>query len=367
MAPTGKITWVLFFFDLSFTTFLKEREHIKTEIVIKIKEEDDDFNQLLKSFFQDLLSKSSIPFTPPSDDYPFTILEDILILNEIINQKSLESPDPLSTILQFKGKILNRTETSIRSRFELLNKFTPNHYKIMFSEHLRHNKAEGFMYLEKAEDQVLIKSFALDFNKKKKRNLIKNIDLYDETTTNQCENGCFNESEALNKKKSMKRKAEVSLSECDFCRKLQKILDFENNVGWPEEKQEDEKFQNLENIKVARSFINDQRVILDAEEEEFENLRKAVDFLKEKFKLNGSEIIDICGKVSGTMSSVEEYLASEENCHKMMVWGEADDEVLLKAESEKDLNFRLLLQYKGKERILKRLKFKEIELPFKFE
>ena len=340
--------------------------------MIKIKEEDEDFNQALKSFFIDLLSESSIPFTPPSDDYPFTILEDILILNEIINQKSLEIPNPLSTILKFKGKLLNRTETSIRSRFELLNMFTPNHYKIMFSEHLRHNKTEGFMYLEKAEDQVLIKAFALDFNKKKNRNQIKHVDLYDENTTNQCKNGCSiatNQCKngCCNKKKSGKRKAEVSLLECEFCRKLQKIMEFKNNVSWPEEKQEDEKFRNLENIKVARSFLNDKRVILDAEEEEFENLRKAVDFLKEKFKLNGSEIVDICGKVSGTMSSVEEYLASEENCHKMMVWGEADDEVLLKAESAEDLNFRLLLKYKGKERILKRLKFKEIELPFKFE
>ena len=337
--------------------------------MIKIKDEDDDFNQLLKSHFKDLLSESSIPFTPPSDDYPFTILEDILILNEIINKKSLESSDPLSTILQLKGKILNRTETSIRSRFELLNMFTRNDYKIMYSEHLRHNKAEGFMYLEKAEDQVLIKAFALDFNKKRKRNQIGLNDLNDGTTTNQCKNGCQNKSEALNKKKGMKRKAGVSsiLLECDFCRKLQKILDFKNNLEWPEEEQEDEKFQHLENIKIARSFINDQRVILDAEEEEFEKLRKAVELLKEKFKLNGSEIIDICGKVEGTMSSVEEYLVSEENCQKMMVWGEADDEILLKAESEEDLNFRLLLKYKGKERIIKRLKFKEIELPFKFE
>lgn len=359
--------WVLFSLKLSSIAFLKEREKIETGIMIKIKEEDDDFNQLFKSLFKDLLSESSIPFTPPNDDYPFTILEDILILNEIINQKSLQSPDPLSTILQLKGKIIIRTETSIRSRFELLNMFTPDDYKIMYSEHLRHNRAEGFMYLEKEEDHVVIKRFALDFNKKRNRNQIKNIDLYDETTTNQCKNGCHKGAEGLNKKKSAKRKAENSLPECDFCRKLQKILDFKNNVSWPQEIQEDEKFRNLENIKVARSFLNGQRVILDAEEEEFEHLRKAVDFLKEKFKLNGSEIIDICGKVSGTMSSVEEYLASEENCQKMMVWGEADDEVLKKAKSADDLNFRLLLKYKGKERILKRLKFKEVELPFKFE
>ena len=331
-----------------YSYFYIDDEHDLSPIFIKVKEEERD----LTTLFEKYINNDFIPFHPPTSDYPFTLIEDIRILHWISNRQSEEN----NLMNAFKGlvekKFLDRPAESIIERYELLKMLTNEDFRNMYSNHLRHHQAKGFMILDKIDGQVIIKKFALDLkenhkNSKKKQSLNKKMDLPDEKETNN-------------------KPGKLPYS-CDLCNKFNTILKMKNDTPWPAFFEENQMI-SFEKLTIARSFLTNERIIMGTQpkDKEFEKLLKIVDYLKRKYKKTSNEIMEICKNVSGTFDCVEEYLIAEETCRQFLVWTSEDDEVLLEAKSANDLKFKLILNYKGSDRIKKRLRFKQIALPFQF-
>jgi len=157
-----------------------------------------------------------------------------------------------------------------------------------------------------------------------------------------------------------------SVNHCAFCEKCSVISGFTNNVSlrFLEVEQEEACLDSPSSIKIIRNFTTNKREIIKAMDPELELLKIAIDTLKRKYHKTTEEIIEICEKVSGSIRDVEEYLNSDEDQRKFLIWTPEDDEVLALAKSADDYIFKVLLRYKGPQKIKSRLVFKSLALPF---
>ena len=55
-----------------------------------------------------------------------------------------------------------------------------------------------------------------------------------------------------------------------------------------------------------------------------------------------------------------------ENGNDLFYWQEIDDEILRNCKDANDNNLKILIRYKGKENVIERIKFMNIDSPFNF-
>ena len=332
------------------------------------------------------LNSQTPPFNPPNPDFPFTILEDMKLLYYIhsyIKTEDIDLTKAFSSLIQ--EKILNRTLESLQNRYELLKLITIEQFQDIYSNYLRHNGTEGFLNLEKTDDfeKIRIKSITKHLMNRnstdsvKKINQIKNIDLYDEESnnvndsikkTNQIRNIGFSEERSYVHKSlpinasSSKRKATVS---CEICQRNAHILSYNNNShllsDFEFEKEKEVPMKSNEKIEIRRDFETNKREVSMALDGDLINLKETIEIFQKKYNRTTIEIIDIFEKVSGKVSDVDEYFRTNE---EGLLWNEFEDEILENAKEKDECSFKILIKYKGMEKIKQRAAFKGVSLPF---
>lgn len=152
---------------------------------------------------------------------------------------------------------------------------------------------------------------------------------------------------------------------CRFCERLRFFSHPINNNSIPNIDPQPV-FDFPESIRIIRNFNSNNRLIITELDPATQLLKETIEQLTIKYSKTPEEIINICEKVSGKISDVEEYLQADEQKREFLIWTAEEDEVLETVKSEDNIIFKLLLRYKGKEKILKRLSFKNVILPFEF-
>ena len=154
-------------------------------------------------------------------------------------------------------------------------------------------------------------------------------------------------------------------STCHICEKFQLLLMHPININ-PIPHESFPHFDSPESMKIIRNFIPNNRIIFIELDPATQLLKETIEALSKKYHKTPEEIISVCEKVSGGISDVEEYLQEDDTKREVLIWTPEDDEVLERVKSEHDHVFKLLMRYKGREKIRKRLAFKSIVLPFEF-
>lgn len=317
-------------------------------------------------------------YKPPTPDSPFTILEDLKLLYSVRSYLKTREENLSNAFLSLlQENILDRTIEMIEARYDLLSKLDKHHFSVIFSNHLRHNGTQGYLILEKIEDEVRIKEILQDLNeanyshnhgnnvkKIKKRIKIKRRDL------------CYKEENEIEQENNKENTYEISYKNpksCELCYKYSKIIPLSKNTDNLPNLFEDENIfpenENEEKIIIKRDFQANRRNIREFEEldEDLMKLKEITDMLMKKYDKSSEEIIEICSKVSGKIpDDVVEYMESDEIKQKQLVWTEDDDEILKLASNKEDKKFKFLLKYKDIEKVKTRALFKGIMLPFEF-
>ena len=116
----------------------------------------------------------------------------------------------------------------------------------------------------------------------------------------------------------------------------------------------------MEKITVIKDFSSGNREFIKGVSSEA--VRILMD-LKSVFKRNVRVIIQDLQKVSGNIDDLIEYYTDEERKDEVL-WTEEDDGALEEAKSAKENSLKILIKYKGIERVRARLKFKGIKKNF---
>ena len=151
---------------------------------------------------------------------------------------------------------------------------------------------------------------------------------------------------------------------CSFCERLRFFSHPINNNSIPN-MEPHPLFDSAEPIRITRNFNSNSRIVTELDPAT-QILKETIEQLTIKYNKTPEEIINICEKVSGKIRDVEEYLQADEQKREFLIWTTDEDEVLETVKSEDNRIFKLLLRYKGKEKIKNRLSFKNIILPFEF-
>ncbi|KRX05751.1 hypothetical protein PPERSA_09891 [Pseudocohnilembus persalinus] len=122
--------------------------------------------------------------------------------------------------------------------------------------------------------------------------------------------------------------------------------------------------RQCENVKIANIdglnyFIETH--IKKQEDLDQEQMEEFIQDLMEKYGLQQNQFYKVFESVSYNPEDLA--LVMEKNMQNLQ-WDEEDDEILKNAENQNDRSFKLLLRYKGKERIQRRIQFKNFDLKF---
>lgn len=104
------------------------------------------------------------------------------------------------------------------------------------------------------------------------------------------------------------------------------------------------------------------RKVRDVTAENFEDCREFIEFILKEFSITDKkEVLELLEKVSGNAKDLIEYLNTKD---EKILWTKEEDEILKKIKSKEDFALKLIIHYKGKENIKKRIAFKSFILPF---
>lgn len=158
--------------------------------------------------------------------------------------------------------------------------------------------------------------------------------------------------------------------DCEICQNFEKTMRLlQNPRVLPENAQHNQANEDSnppENFEIKRNFDNNVRKVLKPLDSKLLALKEAMLQLMEKYQMSPPEILTICESLTGEIKEVDEYLSADAQRKKELIWDPVDDEVLEKAKGREDYRFKILLKYKGAERMRKRAEFKGIHLPFEF-
>ena len=303
------------------------------------------------SLLEEYISKPEnvIPVHNVSEpEKPYNLIEDLNLLYYVYTYKKTQENNTNKALnLLNNENILMRSCESLKKRYDLLKYLSKEHFNDLFTNHLRHYGAEGYMNIEKMDGSIVIsvknasnKKFE-DSNKKQKNSKnSKNMNYYEKSS-------------------SLKRKMHIP---CEICERNMTILSMGNTKLKKIPVIKDEPPMNLtKKFEITRDFVTNKRSVSQEIDEDLANLRDAIELMKAKYNKSSMEIIEICEKTSGIIKDVEEFLKTND---EKLLWSEDDDMILFTATSKDDLNFKLLIRYKGLEKVKKRVAFKEIEMPF---
>ena len=148
------------------------------------------------------------------------------------------------------------------------------------------------------------------------------------------------------------------------CRTLGILLDLNNSKMLPVliSKDQNDKINNStkEQITIIKDFSSNQREFIKGVNSE---VIKILLDLKSAFQKNIRVIVQDLHKVSGNLDDLIEYYTDEEN-REHILWNNDEDSVLEEAKTGKENSMKLLIKYKGLQRVKNRIKFKGIAKNF---
>lgn len=156
-------------------------------------------------------------------------------------------------------------------------------------------------------------------------------------------------------KKKHQNNIKISLNIC--CKTLGLLLDLNNNKKLPVLISKDIEIDSIStttNYMIIKDFSTNNRELLEGVTAEA--IRILID-LQSVFKKNIRWIIQDLYKVSGSIDDLIEFYTDEEN-RQNILWNTDEDSILEDAKSYHDQSVKLLIKYKGLERVKTRIKFK---------
>ena len=134
------------------------------------------------------------------------------------------------------------------------------------------------------------------------------------------------------------------------------------------------KFENLENKK--KDIMNDSDFLI-VKQNEYPERRKIIKFnnyfndniqqkifeISKKYKKDVWDIVGLIENFNGNFENMEAFLIGKET-EVSSIWNTDEDEILKKLKSKDCVEFRLLMKYKGFDKIKERVKYKGYLLPF---
>lgn len=299
---------------------------------------------------------------PLSQDEPYTIMEDLKLLYQVYSFKSTleENLDNILRNIE-NDKQINRTIESMRERFDLLRFLTLEDIKNMYS-YLRHSENEKptFVKLSKLIDSDKVEmTFIVEENKMEE-------DL--NTLKQKNPSKIHQKSEHANHSKKIhqiENYIKRNSKDCYVCLKYEKILSFFQDPRLLQHEQEEMFNEDFKKIEITRNFETNQRTVGTSLDPELVLLKEVMEFLMEKYQKTMAELLTICEEVSGGFADVEEYLmCDDEEKRNLLVWDKCEDEILEQVQKVDDIRLKMLIRYKGLNKVKSRIKFRGIKHPF---
>lgn len=148
-----------------------------------------------------------------------------------------------------------------------------------------------------------------------------------------------------------------------FCKTLSLLINVDKNKLLPclisKENESNSSLIKKENFSIMRNFNTNKREILNAPAEALHILLK----LEQKFNKSATILLQDLYKVSGNINDLVEFYEDPEKMD-YITWNIDEDQILEKAISPNENSFKLLLRYKGVERVKSRIKFKHFKKNF---
>lgn len=128
------------------------------------------------------------------------------------------------------------------------------------------------------------------------------------------------------------------------------------------EKKMDEEEQKNANTIVVTSDFKERWVMHSSEDVSIKELDVRLEKLQKQYGVDKDTLVQAMYTVSGDLEDLVKLL--ENPSDEIIKWSKEDDQALDECKSESDKSFLILMRYKGKERIIKRLEFLNKSLPF---
>lgn len=116
-------------------------------------------------------------------------------------------------------------------------------------------------------------------------------------------------------------------------------------------------------IKITSYLTSQTRIVVQDMDTEVSTLHEAFQELSLQYNISQDQLVEDLVSVSGFLEDLKKLI---EKKHEYLRWLPEDDQVLENAQSEEDDAFKMLVRYKGNERVRNRIKFLGIEMNFKF-
>lgn len=116
-------------------------------------------------------------------------------------------------------------------------------------------------------------------------------------------------------------------------------------------------------IKITSYLTSQTRKVVQDIETEVSTLKEALQEISIQNNISCNQLVEDLISVSGLLDDLKKLI---EEKHEHLRWLPEDDQILEKAQSADDDSFKMLVRYKGEERVRNRIKFLAIEMNFQF-
>lgn len=293
----------------------------------------------------------------------FTLIEDLKIIYEMAKDEQEQSNLSYFWKNLAQGTIKRGVE-SIRSRYKKFLKFLEKDDFDKVIEHLREKGSKGY-----------IMKFAKSENKRKFVGIIPEKSEITMSTSNR-EPQPLRQAEPNSQASVDKRvkESEGKKPQSKDFQLLRHILIYEDVIlgnrstienCWRENEKTfkiDQMVDEVQGELFIQTDFQTRKVLSNLKDNDVALLELHLSTLVKNYSLDKQKLGEIMMDVSGDLNDLKELLDDPNNIK--LKWAETDDEALKNCKSIEDDSFQLLLKYKGKEKIKKRIQFLKLDLPF---
>jgi len=269
--------------------------------------------------------------------------EEILVPNEIIK----EMEENKEGIMEEEEEISLKEDNSIK--FEITDK----NFKASSEQYheISDNKEPEENFEEQEEEQVENSINSVEMEE-------KSHTIQEEIEEETMEKEVIAESHELPKEIHQEKTTDLNIC----CRTLGILLNLNNTNILPVLITKENEKINIadEKITIIKDFASNQREFIKGVNSE---VVKILLDLKSAFQKNVRTIIQDLQRVSGNLDDLIEYYTDEEN-RENILWNGEEDSVLEEATTGKEKSMRMVIKYKGLQRVKNRMKFKGLKKNF---
>lgn len=352
-----------------FDDFFNEDQHKQTHF-------SNDVLQKIEFYLQ----KSPIPL-PTEANEKYSLIEDLLIIlmkaKGISNEKILPYRSEASIKSRYFKRLKILTNKNMGEIFQYIEKKGIENIGLSFTKNGQFqgiNDKNGVILLdneiEEENKESLIKESSKSNEEESDEEMV-NEENYNSSENNQIEiennNNAEeyysnNEQENILDEKTIK-KQNISPNQC--CKMFDLLTNIDKNKRLPclISKDSNSSINNStiqkENLSILKNYKTEMREIMNVPSEALKILMK----LEEKFDKSIKVLVQDLYKVSGNIKDLVEYYEDTEKM-EYITWSSEEDSILEKITSSNEMSFKLLIRYKGIDRVRSRIKFKHLKKDF---